>query len=76
MGIEESGELISRTAAATMLHVTTQTIDRWIRLGRVRGIKVGHRVMVPLVDATSFAERHAMPMGPFRPGPFVAKARK
>jgi excisionase family DNA binding protein len=40
-------ELITVSQAAEALSASTQTIRNWIRSGRLRGVRVGNRFLVP-----------------------------
>jgi len=40
-------ELMTVSQAAEALSASTQTIRNWIRSGRLRGIRVGNRFLVP-----------------------------
>jgi excisionase family DNA binding protein len=42
-----STELITVSQAAEALSASTQTIRNWIRSGRLRGVRVGNRFLVP-----------------------------
>jgi excisionase family DNA binding protein len=40
-------ELITVSQAAEALSASTQTIRNWIRSGRLRGVRVGNRFLIP-----------------------------
>jgi excisionase family DNA binding protein len=43
-------ELITVSQAAESLSASTQTIRNWIRSGRLQGVRVGNRFLVPEVE--------------------------
>jgi excisionase family DNA binding protein len=43
-------ELLTVSQAAEALSASTQTIRNWIRSGRLRGVRVGTRFLVPHVE--------------------------
>lgn len=51
-------ELLTRTQAAQLLHITTKTLDRWVRLGYVPKIqrKPGARVLFRRSDLLALGE--------------------
>lgn len=40
-------ELITVSQAAEALSASTQTIRNWVRSGRLRGVRVGNRFLIP-----------------------------
>jgi excisionase family DNA binding protein len=60
--LAERPALMSRKAAAHRIGVSERSIDRWVRDGRLRGVRIGSRVFVAsdsveaLIASDAFAQ--------------------
>lgn len=43
-------ELLTVSQAADALSASTQTIRNWIRAGRLRGVRIGNRFLIPRAE--------------------------
>jgi excisionase family DNA binding protein len=75
-------ELITVSQAAEALSASTQTIRNWIRSGRLRGVRVGNRFLIPDGEIERMLEDvpAATGEGPWEfdenePGPSLPRAR-
>ena len=75
-------ELITVSQAAEALSASTQTIRNWIRSGRVRGVRVGNRFLVPegeigrmLGDVPAAIGEGPWEFDENEPGPSLPRAR-
>jgi excisionase family DNA binding protein len=50
-------DLLTSSEAGDVLGVTGQTIKNWVRQGRLRGYRVGSRIMVPKDVVTDYVRR-------------------
>jgi excisionase family DNA binding protein len=47
MPMTDTSELLTVSQAAEALNASSQTIRNWIRAGRLDGVRVGHRFLIP-----------------------------
>lgn len=52
-GVEQ--QLVTVRTTAAMLSVSERTVWRWIKVGRVRGLKIGGATRIPLADLNAVA---------------------
>jgi excisionase family DNA binding protein len=50
-------DLITTTEAGELIGVTAQTIKNWVRDGRLRGFRVGGRIMIPTEAISEYVRR-------------------
>ena len=51
-------QLFDRETLAEYLRLSTDTIDRLVKAGKLRCVRIGHQVRFTLDDVDAFLERH------------------
>ena len=54
-------QLFDRESLADYLKISTDTIDRLVKAGKLRCVRIGHQVRFTLEDVEAFIERHRAP---------------
>ena len=54
-------QLFDREALADYLRISTDTIDRLVKAGKLRCVRIGSQVRFTLEDVEAFIERHRAP---------------
>ena len=54
-------QLFDREALADYLRISTDTIDRLVKAGKLHCVRIGHQVRFTLEDVEAFIERHRAP---------------
>jgi excisionase family DNA binding protein len=54
-------QLFDRESLADYLRLSTDTIDRLVKAGRLRCVRIGSQVRFTLEDVDAFIERHRVP---------------
>ena len=56
----DSRRFISRKEAAALLSISEQLVDRWIREGKIRGFRLGRRVVLAVEELLHFVEQNQL----------------
>lgn len=59
-------KLLTTEEAATVLHVTPRTIQRWAREGRIQYTRIGRRILISRTDMEVIANAYTTPAHDYR----------